>query len=279
MRPRPPRSLFLFVLLGGAVAFMVAALGSTQLALASGLVCFAIGMGMLVWRAGRSQEAPPDPGRRRFLTVAGLGGFAWLFVGGALGRATRSLSLPDPGPIQDAMASDLGAEYMELIRRAYHPGRSGELQLVLAPYNSSNYAPESRDLVKFYRATSHASVWMYLERVPLVVHAPGRVEPLDDTSRVTLADITPTTAGLMGFTDWPTDRAGAVLPGISATAAPPKVIVTFVIDGGGWNVLQHWPDSWPNLKRLMGRGANYRNAITGSFPAVTACAHATIGTG
>ena len=55
--------------------------------------------------------------------------------------------------------------------------------------------------------------------------------------------------------------------------------MTFVIDGGGWNVLQHWPDSWPNLKRLMGRGANYRNAITGSFPAVTACAHATIGTG
>ena len=55
--------------------------------------------------------------------------------------------------------------------------------------------------------------------------------------------------------------------------------MTFVIDGGGWNVLQHWPDSWPNLKRLMGRGVNYRNAITGSFPAVTACAHATIGTG
>ncbi|MGH2540514.1 MAG: alkaline phosphatase family protein, partial [Actinomycetota bacterium] len=28
-----------------------------------------------------------------------------------------------------------------------------------------------------------------------------------------------------------------------------------------------------------GQGANFRNAITGSFPAVTACAHATIGTG
>ena len=37
--------------------------------------------------------------------------------------------------------------------------------------------------------------------------------------------------------------------------------------------------AWPNLKRLMGEGANFRNAITGSFPAVTACAHATIGTG
>jgi predicted AlkP superfamily pyrophosphatase or phosphodiesterase len=29
----------------------------------------------------------------------------------------------------------------------------------------------------------------------------------------------------------------------------------------------------------MSQGANYRNALTGSFPAVTACAHATIGTG
>ena len=123
--------------------------------------------------APRSEDGAPDPGRRRFLTLAGLGGFAWLLVGGALGRATRSATFPDPMPIQDAMANDLGAEYMELVRRAYHPGRSGELQLVLAPYNSSNYAPESRDLVTFYRATSHASVWMYLERVPLVVHAPG----------------------------------------------------------------------------------------------------------
>ena len=93
-------------------------------------------------------DAPSDPGRRRFLTLAGLGGFAWIFVGGALGRAARSVSMPDPVPIQDAMASDLGSEYMELIRRAYHPGRSGELQLVLAPYNSANYAPESRDLVE-----------------------------------------------------------------------------------------------------------------------------------
>ncbi len=144
----------------------------------------------------------------------------WVFVGGALGRATRSLSLPDPGPIQDAMARDLGAEYMELVRRAYHPGRSGELQLVLAPYNSANYAPESRDLVTFYRATSHASVWMYLERVPLVLYAPGRLAPSDDTTRVTLADIAPTTASLVGFADWPTDRAGSVLPGIAAVPPP-----------------------------------------------------------
>jgi Type I phosphodiesterase / nucleotide pyrophosphatase len=52
-----------------------------------------------------------------------------------------------------------------------------------------------------------------------------------------------------------------------------------VIDGGGWNVLHEFPDAWPTLRRLMGEGATYRNAIHGSFPAVTASAHATIGTG
>jgi hypothetical protein len=52
-----------------------------------------------------------------------------------------------------------------------------------------------------------------------------------------------------------------------------------VIDGGGWNVLDAFPNDWPNLRALMGESANFRNAITGSFPAVTACAHATIGTG
>ena len=31
--------------------------------------------------------------------------------------------------------------------------------------------------------------------------------------------------------------------------------MTFVIDGGGWNVLQEYPDAWPNLKRLMRDGA------------------------
>ncbi len=56
-------------------------------------------------------------------------------------------------------------------------------------------------------------------------------------------------------------------------------MITYVIDGGGWNVLRAWPDDWPNLKKLMREGAAYRNALTGSFPAVTACAHATIGTG
>jgi hypothetical protein len=95
---------------------------------------------------------------------------------------------------------------------------------------------------------------------------------------VTLADLAPTTATLMAFDGFEA-ADGVTLPGIRTPATPPRVIVTFVIDGGGWNVLRRWPGAWPNLKALMRGGATYRNAITGSFPAVTASSHATIGTG
>jgi len=273
----PHRSLVLFALLGGVVAFIVAAAGSTLVGLVAGFICFAVGMAVIAWRT--KLDADHDPGRRRFLTVAGLGGLAWLVIGDALGRAASTLSRPDARPIQEAMATDIGAEYMELVRRQYHPGRSGDLQLLLAPYNSANYANESQKLIRYYPNTSHASVWMYLERVPLVIYAPGRLDPADSTERVTLADLAPTVAQVIDHPDWPSDRAGRSLVGSQAVSAKPKVVVTFVIDGGGWNVLLQWPDRWPHLKRLMRNGANYRNAITGSFPAVTACAHATIGTG
>jgi hypothetical protein len=121
---------------------------------------------------------------------------------------------------------------------------------------------------------------MYLERIPLLVHAPGLVVASDSDERVTLADLAPTTAQLMGFDAWPDDRAGRPLPlATTRSLRRPKVVVTYVIDGGGWNVLDAFPDDWPELRALMGESANFRNAIVGSFPAVTACAHGTIGTG
>jgi hypothetical protein len=125
---------------------------------------------------------------------------------------------------------------------------------------------------------------MYLERVPISVDAPRLVPPSDSTERVTLADLAPTTARLMGFDGFHA-ADGRALPGIERPAKPPRVIVTFVIDGGGWNVLQRWDDpdpgksAWPHLKNLMRSSATFRGAVVGTFPAVTACAHAMIGTG
>ncbi|MEO8291629.1 MAG: alkaline phosphatase family protein [Actinomycetota bacterium] len=280
------RALLLLALAVGVLAVLAAPLGSIGDAVRTGLI---VGIVVAVIAIGWTMRTPPgdhDPGRRRLLGQAAAAGGILLALGGAVaGRALKRALLPDPGPIQTKMAHDLGSEYMELVQRAFHPDRSGDIQLVLAPGNSSNYESESLQLRHRDPNTSHASVWMYLERVPLVVVAPGIVAPSDSQDRVTLADIAPTIAGLIGFDGFPEDREGRALPlqrleaPSDASAPPPRVVVTFVIDGGGWNVLQHWPEAWPNLRRLMGEGANFRNAITGSFPAVTACAHATIGTG
>jgi Type I phosphodiesterase / nucleotide pyrophosphatase len=264
-------------LVGAVVGFAVAAAGSALLGLATSLVCLVVALAA-AWTV-RRMSAPTDPGRRGLLAAAGLVGAAAATGGVALGRTIRGLVRPDPRPVQEAMARDLGAEYMELVARAYHPARSGDLQLLVAPFNSANYPQESRTLVPNDPRTSHASVWMYLERVPLVVRAPG-LGPSDSVDRVSLADVAPTIARLIGFDGFlELGREGRPLPGIARPGTQPELVVTFVIDGGGWNVLDEFPDAWPNLRRLMRENANFRNAIHGSFPAVTASAHATIGTG
>jgi len=276
-----PRIVILFVLLAGAITGLCTWLGSIRVGIVAGLimVLIAVLVAGSLQRRGRSGDQPADPSRRGFLATVGVGGVLFVAGGAALGRIVQKLTRPDAAAVQEAAATDIGAEYMELVARASHPGRSAELQLLLAPFNSANYSFESQSLHPRDPRTSHAAVWMYLERVPLVAYGPGVIEPGDSTERVTLADLAPTTADLVGFAAWPKDRDGRVLPDLRRTGKTPKVVVTYVIDGGGWNVLRTWPDDWPNLRRLMGQGANYRNALTGSFPAITACAHATIGTG
>lgn len=277
MLQRSVRPLVLLTLAGGAVALVIAFSGGLIAAAVAGLLVLATAL--LVARRLPETEGPANPGRRRFLGVMGAAGFVLVAGGAELGHALRRLVRPAPRPQIEAMARDLGADALELVRRTYYPGRSGDLQLVLAPGSTSNYAQESRSLMPNDPRSSHALPWMYLERVPIAVYAPGIVTPLDSTDRVTLADLAPTAAHLMGFDDFQATD-GASLPGIPRPASPPKVVVTFVIDGGGWNVLHGtWPDAWPNLKKLFRDSATYRNAITGSFPAVTACAHANIGTG
>jgi hypothetical protein len=277
-------ALIAFILAGGVLGLTCALLGSPLTGLVAGLMVFALGLGLALARTRPADGSAKDPTRRRFLALTGAGGLALAVGGPVLGRFARQLSRPDPMPLQESMAQGLGAEYTEILRRTFRPARSGDIQLLLAPFNSSNYAPESRSLVPLDPSTSHASVWMYLERIPLVVHAPGRVAARTDGTRVSLADIAPTIAAISGFTEFLAEgRDGAPLPGIPSPVPPdvaaPKVIVTFVFDGGGWNVLDTWPDATPNLRALMKMGATYTNAIHGSFPAVTACAHATIGTG
>jgi len=256
-----------------ALAFVVALVGSLVVAGVVGLVVVATGAAI----AWRQRAAETDLSRRRFLATMGAVGLGAVAAGAGLGRVVERGVRSDPKPTIEGMARSVGGQGMELLRRGVHPERSGDLQLVLAPWNTSNYSFESLDLAKQDPRSSHAMLWGYTERIPLVVYAPGIVEPGDFTEPATLADLAPTTGQLLGH-PFPTPD-GHVLPGIPTPSQRLKVIVTYVIDGGGWNVLSHWKDAWPNLRALMADGANYRNAMMGSFPSVTASAHATIGTG
>ncbi len=284
-RDTPPRRgavpsvVVLLVCLAGLTALVCTLLGSISVGLVAGLAVLIVALALFAWIARHPRSVGPEDGSRRRFLQMGLGGVALVGAGAALGRAVEKGLRPDAIAVEDAAASDLGAEYMELVARAANADRSGDLQLLLAPFNSANYSFESLSLHPRDPRTSHAAVWMYLERIPLVAYGPGVIEPGDSEDRVSLADLAPTTAGLIGFDGWASDREGRGLPGFRATGVTPKVVVTYVFDGGGWNVLRQWPNDWPNLQRLMREGMHYRNALTGSFPAVTACAHATIGTG
>src|SRR3954464_11711709 len=263
-----PGAVLLIVCLAGLTAFVCTFLGSISVGVVAGLAVLVLGLALLVWIVRHPRVAgPADGSRRRFLQARG-GGVALVGVGTALGRAVDEALRPDAVAVQDAAASDLGAEYTELCGRppngprpraheyggraggAANAQRSGDIQLLLAPFNSANYSFESLSLHPRDPRTSHAAVWMYLERIPLVAYGPGVIEPGDSEERVSLADLAPTTAKLIGFDEWPTDREGGGLPGFRTTGKQPKVVVTYVFDGGGWNVLRQWPTDWPNLARL-----------------------------
>ncbi|MGH2641987.1 MAG: hypothetical protein ACRDGO_09850, partial [Actinomycetota bacterium] len=135
MTNRRSLSLIALVLVGGLVGLAVGLAGSALLGAITGVICVAVAV--LATRSVQGMSAPTDPSRRRLLAIAGLLGAAAAMGGAALGRTVRRVTRPDPRPVQEAMARDLGAEYMELVARAYHPDRSGDIQLLAAPFNSA----------------------------------------------------------------------------------------------------------------------------------------------
>jgi predicted AlkP superfamily pyrophosphatase or phosphodiesterase len=130
----------------------------------------------------------------------------------------------------------------------------------------------------------HSGPWPYLQRIPLVFYGRGLVAetgPVQDPA--TLADVAPTIAGFLE-TSLPSAE-GKPLPAVAPRIinarrdAPPKLILTIVWDGGGWNVLEQWPEAWPNLASLAAEGVSYEQATVGSSPSVTPAVHTTLGTG
>ena len=171
--------------------------------------------------------------------------------------------------VRPVRACDVPVDILEKVSRGYVPGRMGE---VLAVEQEPNQF-----------GTRHSSAYPYTQDVPLVLYGPGYIKRGVAVDRpVTVADMAPTYAELLGFDDFP-DRDGSVLQEALLPQAqrrkPPKLIFTIVWDGGGDNVLEQWPDQWPNLEELIAEGTSYNDATVGSTPSITPSIHATIGTG
>jgi hypothetical protein len=166
-------------------------------------------------------------------------------------------------------ACDIPAEVLQRLWNGYYPRRSGDVLAAEQPNNLFG--------------TRHSTPYYYTQHIPLVLYGPGYIRKGVQIDRsVTMADIAPTYADLLNFNGLGkrdgTPLTDALLPKNRRNGVP-KLIFTLVWDGGGWDDLNYWPKSWPNLKRMMGRGADYTNATDGSSPSITPSIHATLGTG
>jgi len=189
---------------------------------------------------------------------------------------------PQAKPLVDAPSYDtndpvkracgLEKEWLVRIWRGYHGSRSENITMVHAKPNFPGAIEQP----------SHSGPWDYLQKVPLVLYGPKRINaagaPL--TRPAGLVDVFPTAGELLDV-DLP-DRTGTVLGDAlkeGAPQGPPKLMVSIVWDGAGRNVLERWPDRWPNLARLEREGTSYLNASIGSSPSITPATHSTLGTG
>ncbi|MGI8790091.1 MAG: alkaline phosphatase family protein [Actinomycetota bacterium] len=212
-------------------------------------------------RASRQPQARPDDTQPASVVVKGR-------------RSTRQAAqVPIPKKRYLRDACKLPPRWIRYIDRGWAPGPIRSSDIVLVPRPPS--------YVGTFTNTSHSGPYDFLQRVPLVFYGPGLVAPQGQLSidrEVTLADLAPTHAAMLGF-DFG-DRQGKPIPEVLADAAePPRLLVTVSIDGGGWNVLNRRPHSWPYLARMIEQGSSIKKAVVGSSPSITPAIHANMSTG
>jgi predicted AlkP superfamily pyrophosphatase or phosphodiesterase len=181
----------------------------------------------------------------------------------------------------EEMARDVGTDVVRHVARGYRDVLSGEIAVVPEPWNVLGQWNAGVRGPNDPR-TTHASPWDYHQRVPILLYGPGFIRSGVRSDRsVDVADLAPTFAELLGM-EFPTPESGPLREALVPEARRPNrpaAIVLVVYDGGGWNVLERWPEAWPEERRLAGEGTAYTNATTGSAPAITAPVHANMGTG
>lgn len=178
-------------------------------------------------------------------------------------------------PSFEAQACALPSDYLLRTQRGYFEARSGQISIL---------PEEPAYMASGGGGWSHSGPWPYLQDVPLVFYGPGLIEPRGDVDRpATTADIAPTLMTMLrgSFQTPDGDSLDEVIrfSGKMLRQPRPRLILTIVLDGGGWNTLRRWPDDWPNLARLMREGVSFTKATVGSNPSVTPAVHTTLGTG
>ncbi|HEX6263571.1 MAG TPA: alkaline phosphatase family protein [Actinomycetota bacterium] len=186
--------------------------------------------------------------------------------------------VPDDAPTIPAMLRALGADPVRQLARGYVPERSGDVVLVPAPGSTVAQWPGGLRSPADPR-TTHGAPWDYIARVPIILRGPGHVPAGAAPDRpVDVADIAPTIADLLAF-EWEAPDARSLEEALLPDRDPLRVITLVVHDGGGWNVLERWPDAWPFQRGLAAEGTIFVNATVGSAPPITAPIHANMGTG
>lgn len=143
------------------------------------------------------------------------------------------------------------------------------------------FVPQAPNYVGTFGIRSHSGPWDYLQTIPLVLYGPERIvgqgRALDRNASIT--DVYPTVGRLTGVELPP--RRGQVLEDALKPDVPgvPKLVLTVVWDGVGRNMLERWPDAWPNLARMERKGTSYLGATVGSSPSITPATHSNLGTG
>lgn len=144
----------------------------------------------------------------------------------------------------------------------------------------SHIPEEGRYELVSHRGTDHYLPWDYDAHVPIVLYGRGRIGSGRSASRASLRDIVPTLCRLLGLPA-PPSACGIALGEAfqKSSAGPPRLILMFVLDQGGWSYLNAHPGHYPFLSSLMDRGFVFTEARIDHGPASTAVSHAVLGTG
>jgi hypothetical protein len=178
------------------------------------------------------------------------------------------------------MATALGSDVMTALLRGFDEDTSTDVAFVPLPGSTVvRWSGEGLGTDAADPRTTHPTPWDYHQRVPIVLFGPDHVRPGRSDRPVDVTDLAPTFADLVDF-DFDAPDGEPLREALAGRREDrPRVIVLVAYDGGGWNLLEQWPTSWPFQHRLMTEGFTYTNATIGSAPAVTSAIHANMGTG